>query len=89
MIYMIILIILVIIIIALMVYNVIVYKKIQNYNDINQKITSLNVLQDFMNTIGDYTSVDEKIQRIKLLLFLMEQNMLLKRQTLKNSIGKL
>ncbi len=68
MIYMIILIILVIIIIALMVYNVIVYKKIQNYNDINQKITSLNVLQDFMNTIGDYTSVDEKIQRINEIL---------------------
>ena len=68
MVYMTILIILVLIIIALMVYNVIVYKKIQNFNDINQKITGLNVLQDFMNTIGEYTSVDEKIQRINEIL---------------------
>lgn len=57
-------IILVIIIVALMVYNMIVYKKIQSYNNINQKVTGLNVLQGFMNTIGEATSADDKIKKI-------------------------
>ena len=58
------LVLLVVIIIALMIYNIIIYKRIQNFNNINQKITGLNVLQDFMNTIGEYSSVDEKIKKI-------------------------
>lgn len=62
------LVVLVSIIIALMIYNVIVYKRIQNFNNINQKIASLNVLQDFMSTIGDEASVDEKIQKINEIL---------------------
>ena len=55
---------LVIIIIALMIYNVIIYRRIRNFDNINQKITGLNVLQDFMNTIGEYSTVDEKIEKI-------------------------
>lgn len=62
------LILLVVIVIALMVYNIVVYKRIQNFNSINQKITGLNVLQDFMNTIGEYSSVDEKIEKINEIL---------------------
>ena len=62
------LILLVVIIIALMIYNIIVYKRVQNFNSINQKITGLNVLQDFMNTIGEYSSVDEKIEKINEIL---------------------
>lgn len=62
------LILLIAIIIFLMVYNIIIYKRIQNFKNINQKITGLNVLQDFMNTIGEYTSVDEKIKRINEIL---------------------
>lgn len=62
------LILLVVIIIALMIYNIVVYKRIQNFNSINQKITGLNVLQDFMNTIGEYSSVDEKIEKINEIL---------------------
>lgn len=58
------LILLVCIIVALIIYNVVIYKKVENFKTINQKITSLNVLQDFMNTIGEYTSVDEKIEKI-------------------------
>lgn len=58
------LILLVIIIIALMIYNVVIYKRIRNFDNINQKITGLNVLQDFMNTIGEYSSVDAKIEKI-------------------------
>lgn len=55
---------LVLIIGLLMVYNMSIHKKIQNFNNLNQKITSLNVLQDFMNTLSEVTSVDEKIQKI-------------------------
>ena len=56
------------IIIALIVYNIVVYKRIQNFKDVNQKITGLNVLQDFMNTIGEYSTVDEKIEKINEIL---------------------
>ena len=45
---------LVIIVIALLIYNVIINKKIKNFKDINQKVTSLNVLQDFMSTARRY-----------------------------------
>lgn len=55
---------LVLIIVLLMVYNMSIHKKIQNFNNLNQKITSLNILQDFMNTISEVTSVDEKIKKI-------------------------
>lgn len=58
------LILLVIIIISLMIYNVVIYKRIRNFDNINQKITGLNVLQDFMNTIGEYSSVNDKIEKI-------------------------
>lgn len=58
------LILLVCIIIALIIYNIVIYKKVENFKTINQKITSLNVLQDFMNTIGEYSSVEEKIEKI-------------------------
>ena len=59
---------LVIIVIFLMVYNMSIHKKIQNFQNINQKITSLSVLQDFMNTISEVTSVDEKIKKINEIL---------------------
>ncbi len=62
------LIVLVVIIVALMFYNIVIYQRIQNYNNINQKITGLNVLQNFMDTIGEYTSVDEKIEKINEIL---------------------
>lgn len=58
------LILLVCIIIALIIYNIVIYRKVENFKTINQKITSLNVLQDFMNTIGEYSTVDEKIEKI-------------------------
>ena len=37
--------------IALVVYNINLRKKLQVLDNTNQKVTSLNVLQDFMNTI--------------------------------------
>ena len=42
---------LVIIIIALLIYNIIINKRIKTFKDINQKVTSLNVLQEFMSTV--------------------------------------
>ena len=51
---------LVIIVIGLIIYNISIHKKVQTYNNINQKINSLNVLQDFMNTVGENNSVNEK-----------------------------
>ena len=60
----IIIILLVAIIIALMMYNMSIHKKIEAFQNINQQITSLNVLQDFMDTISETSSVDEKLKRI-------------------------
>ena len=56
--------ILVIIIVLLMVYNMSVHKKIESFNNLNQKVTNLNILQDFMDTISQVSSVDEKIKKI-------------------------
>lgn len=63
-----IIIILILIIVALLAYNLSISKKIENFNSINQKITNLNILQDFMNTISEVTSVNEKIQKINNIL---------------------
>ncbi len=64
----IIVVVLIIVIIGLLSYNVTIHKKIQAFNNLNQKIINLNVLQDFMATIGEVSSVDEKINRINEIL---------------------
>ena len=56
--------ILVVIIILLMKYNMSIHKKIQNFNNLNQLVTNLNILQDFMDTISKSADVDEKINQI-------------------------
>lgn len=55
---------LVIIVIGLIIYNLSIHRKIQTFNNINQRINNLSIVQDFMNTIGEYSSVDQKIQKI-------------------------
>ena len=55
---------LVAIIIVLMIYNISVHKKIDTFSNLNQKIVSLNVLQEFMDTISEEKSADEKIKKI-------------------------
>lgn len=50
--------------IALVVYNMNLKKKLQTLDNTNQKVNSLNVLQDFMNTISEQITADEKIKRI-------------------------
>ena len=64
----IVIVILVIIVLLLLVYNVIINKRIQEYKNINQKIKSLNVLQEFMNAIGEDETVDNKITKINNIL---------------------
>ena len=64
----IIVVILVIIVFALLAYNVVINKRIQEYKNTNQKIKSLNVLQEFMNTIGEDETVDNKIAKINNIL---------------------
>lgn len=60
--------ILIIIIVGLLWYNFTIHKKIQAFNNLNQKIINLNVLQDFMTTIGEVSTVEEKIKRINEIL---------------------
>ena len=60
--------ILVIFVIGLLIYNVNINKKIQDLNNVNQKVTSLNVLQEFMNAIGEEESVNNKIVKINNIL---------------------
>ena len=55
---------LVAIIIVLLIYNITIHKKIQQFNNLNRQANNLRVLQDFLSTIGECTSVDEKIKKI-------------------------
>ena len=55
---------LVIIIAALIAYNYIIYKRLKIYNNMEQKILNLDVVQDFMSTMGNEATVDEKIKRV-------------------------
>lgn len=59
---------LVAIIMLLMIYNMMISKKIDKYKNLNQKVVSLNILQEFMNTIGEEKSADDKIRKINEIL---------------------
>lgn len=59
---------LVAIIALLMYYNIIIHKKIDAFNNINNQITGLNVLQDFMNTIAEASTTEEKFKKINEIL---------------------
>ena len=56
--------ILVLIVIGLIFYNITIHKKIQKFKNLNQKVTNLYVVQDFMNAIGETSTVEEKIKKI-------------------------
>ena len=59
-----IIVILVIVIILLGMYNYHIQKKIDTYNNINQQISNLSVLQDFMKVAGEEDSVEAKLNKI-------------------------
>ncbi len=61
-------IILVCIVIGLIIYNISIHKKIQKFRNINQRINNLTVVQDFMNAIGEASSVEQKIVKINEIL---------------------
>ena len=53
-----------IIVIGLIVYNLSINKKVKVLSNTNQKINSLNVLQDFMNIVGSDSTAEVKLQEI-------------------------
>lgn len=57
-------IILILIVLGLIFYNLTIHKKIQKFKNMNQRINNLYVVQDFMNTIGETSSVENKIKKI-------------------------
>ena len=59
-------IVLVLIVIGLILYNLNIHKKIQTFNNINQRINNLSIVQDFMSIVGERISVDQKIQKMNL-----------------------
>lgn len=56
--------ILIVAIVVLVTYNLHIQKKIEAYNNINDRINNLSVLQDFMKVAGQEESVDEKLKKI-------------------------
>lgn len=62
--FLIVILVLVFIIIGLIIYNLSIYKKIKTFGNINDRISNLNVLQEFLETIGKDSSVDNKLQII-------------------------
>lgn len=54
--------------IALVVYNMNLKNKLQTLNNTNQKVMSLSVLQEFMNTISEQSTADDKIKKINEIL---------------------
>ena len=59
---------LVVTIVLLTIYNMQVYKKLDDFTNVNQKVKSLSILQDFMDTISKDITADEKIKKINEIL---------------------
>ena len=66
--FLIIIIVLVFIVIGLVIYNLSINKKIKSFSNINDRLSSLNVLQDFLDAIGKDSSVDNKLEIINNIL---------------------
>ena len=66
--FLIIIVILVSIVIGLIIYNLSIHNKIKTFNNINDRINSLNVLQEFLDTVGKDSSVDDKLEIINNIL---------------------
>ena len=57
-------IILMLIVVGLVIYNLLIRKKIKALDNTNEKINNLRVLQDFMDTVGKETLAEDKIKVI-------------------------
>ncbi len=60
----IVIIILVFIIAVLTIYNMSIHRKIQDFQNLHQKVNNLNIIQDFINIAGNDMTVDDKIKAI-------------------------
>jgi diguanylate cyclase (GGDEF)-like protein len=60
--------ILVLILVGLIVYNLNLDKKLKIYQSVGEKVESLNIVQEFMNTLGKDLPIDEKLKKINELL---------------------
>ena len=56
------------IVIGLIIYNMILNKKIREASNTEQRIRNLSVVQDFMSAIGESSTVDNKIKKINYIL---------------------
>ena len=52
------------VVILLVTWNYTIHKKIDTFSNLNERVTSLNVLQDFMNTLGESSTITEKLENI-------------------------
>ena len=66
--FLIIIVVLVSIVIGLVIYNLSIHNKIKTFNNINDRINNLNVLQEFLDTVGKDSSVDDKLEIINNIL---------------------
>ena len=66
--FLIIIVILVFIIFGLIIYNLSIGKKIRYFSNINDRLSNLNVLQDFLDAIGKDSSVENKLEIINNIL---------------------
>jgi diguanylate cyclase (GGDEF)-like protein len=51
-------------IMVLIVYNIQVQRKVEEYKNLEERRSKLSVIQDFLNVAGEGTSVDEKLKTI-------------------------
>lgn len=63
-----IIVILIVVIFSLIMYNMSINKKIKKFKSINQRITNLQVVQDFINTIGKDETIESKFKKINQIL---------------------
>jgi len=56
------------IIVGLIIYNLSISKKIKAFSNINDRLSSLNVLQDFLDAVGKDSSVENKLEIINNIL---------------------
>lgn len=52
------------VIVTLIVYNIHIQKKIESFQNLNERVNNLAVIQDFMKLTGEDDSVDSKLKRM-------------------------
>lgn len=59
---------LILITIILMIYNIFIYRRLKVFSNIDEQVKSLNIVQEFMNVLGEEISVDKKLSKINEIL---------------------